>query len=55
MNKEINRTLHLIRHDLETLIYDLGRPPVRATARQRCEGTLALLLMLERQLTEGDI
>jgi len=55
MNEDVNRTLHLIRHDLETLIYDLGRPPVRATARQRCEGTLALLLMLERQLTKGDI
>ena len=55
MNEDVNRTLHLIRHDLETLIYDLGRPPVRATARQRCEGTLALLLMLERQLTKGNI
>jgi hypothetical protein len=55
MNEEVNRTLHLIRHDLETLVYDLGRPPVRATARQRCEGTLALLLMLERQLTEGKL
>ena len=32
MNEDVNRTLHLIRHDLETLIYDLGRPPVRATA-----------------------
>ena len=55
MNEDVNRTLHLIRHDLETLIYDLGRPPVSLTAKQRCEGTLALLLMLERQLTKGDI
>mgnify|MGYP003136735072 CR=1 FL=1 len=55
MNEEVNRTLHLIRHDLETLIYDLGRPPVMLAAKQRCEGTLALLLVLERQLTKGDI
>jgi hypothetical protein len=53
MNEEINKTMHLLRHHLDTLKADLKRPPERWTCRQRVENCAALLEMLERQITEA--
>ncbi len=53
MNEEINQTMSLIRRNLETLKDDLRRPPERWTCRQRVENCVALLDMMERQITEA--
>ena len=55
MNKELNATMHLIRHELETLETELGRDPERPTQRQRAQGLLQLLLMLERQISGVEV
>lgn len=53
MNEEINKTMSLIRRNLQMLKDDLKRPPERWTCRQRVENCEALLEMLERQITEA--
>ena len=53
MNEEINRTLSLIRHELNTLTQDLQRAPARLTCRQRAESCLRLLEVMERQMIEA--
>ena len=53
MNEEINKTMSLLRHHLDTLKADLRRPPERLTCRQRVENCVALLDMMERQITEA--
>jgi len=52
MNEEINRTLHYLRHNLTTLKTDLAKPQQQSTCGQRLENCVALLEMLERQISQ---
>ena len=53
MNEEINKTMSMIRRELEILQVDLGRAPARLTCRQRAGGCLKLLEVMERQMIEA--